>query len=169
MSMKRWLGIFIFVIPLFLTSCDQDQRTPEENAALEKQANEEKEIRAQIKLYIDAINQRDTDKIAEFWIPNAVYKNPITGELVQGREGIKRDFEKILNQLKDAKVEFKIERIRFPVDGKASEEGMSLLKIPGREPISSEYKMSHVKQDGKWLIMHVSQLDFGMLNNEPKK
>lgn len=171
--MKWHLGIYTLIAPLLftLTSCEQKKEnlSPEEKTESHQTIEDEEDVRTQAQLYIEAINNRDLEKIANFWSPEAVYRNPITGELVQGREGIRREINKMFDQLKDVKVEFRIDTIRFPVEGKASEEGITVLTIPGKEPIHSDYKMIHVKKDGKWLILHVSQLDFGTLNPKTKE
>lgn len=161
------IGVFSLLVPLFftLTSCEQSKEKPtaEEEAEIKQNMADEAEVLNQGQLYVDAINSRDIDKIVKFWSPEAVYRNPITGDLVQGKDGIKTELTKIFDRLKDAKVEFKVETVRFPVEGKATEEGISILTLPGKEPIHSDYKIIHIKKDGKWLILHVSQLDFGML------
>ncbi len=165
-------GLFLLIAPLAFTLASCQDKAESEKAEQERkeqmqQANDEQEIRKQIQRYIEAINQRKVDQIPEFWSPTSVYRNPVTGDLVQGRDGIKKEFQKVFDHFKDFKVQFNVETIRFPVDGKSSEEGTTVLTISGRDPIVSPYKMKHVKQDGKWLIMHVSQIDFGMVN-KPK-
>lgn len=164
--MRRSSKLFLLLAPLAITfaSCENNGSPSAEKGGQLQEISDEQEIRNQIERYIDAINRRNLDEIPQFWSPKSVYRNPITGNLVQGREGIKTEFKNLFDQYKDFKVQFKAETIRFPVDGKAAEEGVSVLSIPGREPLTSKYKMIHVKQDGKWLIMHVSQLDFGMVN-----
>jgi len=161
----KWL----FAVSFFLIFALAALPSCENKNGSSAQSSEEAEVRAQAQRYIDAINSGNVEAIAKFWSPEAVYKNPITGDLVQGREGIKAEFAKFYEQLKDAKVEFRIDSIRFPHEGKASEVGVAVLTLPGQEPIYSDYKMIHVKKNGKWMILHVSQLDFGMLQKKQQK
>lgn len=171
--MKWRIGTLSLLVPLLvtLTSCDQSKENEAQKGDVETQETnpDESEVRTQAQLYIEAINSGDIDRIIKFWSPEAVYQNPITGDLVQGKKEMREELAKIYEHLAGAKLEFRIDTIRFPVEGKASDEGIAILTFPGEEPIHSDYKMIHVKKDGKWLILHVSQLDFGMLDERPKK
>ena len=73
--------------------------------------------------------------------------------------------QKLFSKLKDGKVSLDVKTIRFPIAEKAVEEGTATLMLPGQDPIESDYKMIYVNEDGNWLILHVSELGFGLDEN----
>lgn len=157
--------LFLTISPLLLfTACEQS--STDQEATIDPNYEEKvKELRKRILSYTEAINQQDIDKLISHWSDKAVYKNPFTGELSNGREGIKKEYRKIFKKIKGGKVDIRVDTIRFPIENKAVEEGIGILTIPGRDPLESDYKMIYVKENGEWLILHVSELGFGYDKN----
>jgi uncharacterized protein (TIGR02246 family) len=168
MKWHNTLSLMVIIFTLGLFSCSQ-KKDEHQNEEIGHTQEDEIQVRESAQLYIDAINSRDLDQIVKLWSSQAIYRNPITGDLVQGRDGIRKELIKVFDRLQEGKLEFRIQSIRFPVEGKASEEGISVLSMPGSEPIHSDYKMIHVRENGKWFILHVSQLDFGMLDQNSQQ
>lgn len=168
--MNRQRALLFFLIPFLglLASCEREEtpKNEEVKEAVIQQQKMEAEILQQIKSFVDAVNRRDIETLADHWSDEAIYRNPITGDLVQGKEEIKKEYRAIFEKLKDAKVEMKIDSIQFPFEDKAVEEGIARLILPGKDPIESDYKMIYVKRNGKWLILNVSRLDLGVLGSD---
>jgi len=158
----RFLTILSILTALVLSSCDRGDDSSQESSITPEIQEKAEVIKGKIKEYVDAVNARDVDTVVEKWSDQAVYKNPFNGELVNGRKGIRSEFEKIFSNHDDAKVSVNVKTIRFPIDEKAVEEGTATISIPGREPMESDYKMIYINEDGNWLILHVSQLGFGL-------
>lgn len=160
--MKRYLSFCLSIIAVAgaLTSCSQENKEPAK--AAEQQADEKHAIE-RIKSYVQAFNDRDIDKLAEFWSDEAIYRNSLTGELAEGREGIKKEFTNIFANINDAKVDVRIDATRFPMEDKFVGEGVAWVVAPGDQPVESPYKVILIKKQGEWYILNVSQLDFSPL------
>lgn len=158
---------FILAISTLLltTACDSQKEEQNEAAISPEMQENVAIIRGKVKEYVDAVNSKDIDTILNQWSDQAVYKNPFTGELANGREGIRKEFRKILDEIKDGEVSIDVKTVRFPIEEKAVEEGTATLIMPGKEPQTSDYKMIYVKENGDWLILHVSELGFGFDEN----
>lgn len=150
---------------LLTTACDSQQDEQKETALTPEMQENVAIIRAKVKEYVDAVNSKDIDTILNQWSDQAVYKNPFTGELANGREGIRKEFRKILDKIKDGQVSIDVKTVRFPIEEKAVEEGTATLTMPGQEPQTSDYKMIYINENGDWLILHVSELGFGFDEN----
>ncbi len=165
MNRHKFLKLFLIPFLCIFASCERQEGSNGKEG--EAQSNgRETEVRQQAESYIDAINKRDIDALLDHWSEEAVYRNPLTGTLVQGREGIKKEFEIMFSQLDNTQVEMRIDSIRFPFEDKAVEEGYTWLLRDGETPVESDYKMTYVKKDGKWLILNVSKLDLGVLGQK---
>lgn len=151
---------------LLTTACDSQHEGNREQAITPEMQEKVEMIRGKVKEYVDAVNAKDIETILNQWSDQAVYKNPFTGELANGREGIRNEYRKILDQIKDGKVSIDVKTVRFPIDEKAVEEGTATLIIPGKDPQTSDYKMIYVKEGDDWLILHVSELGFGLEENQ---
>ncbi len=76
--------IIVLIIPVLLTA----QEVP-------IQADDETAIRSGVKAYVAAFNDRDTEAVAAFWSPDAVYINRITN-----RQGIRQFNEAYFKETK---------------------------------------------------------------------
>ncbi len=117
-------------------------------------------IRQKVAEYIVAVNSRNIDGVVKQWSDRAVYKDPMTGQLVNGKEGIRNEFKKLFEEYKGAQVSIDIKTIRFPVDEKAVEEGIITLTMPDQEAVKSNNKMIFINENGDWKILHANQLGF---------
>jgi uncharacterized protein (TIGR02246 family) len=120
---------------------------------------DEAAIRKSVESYTAAFNNMDAKALAAHWSPEAVYTNPITEEQVVGREAIEKQFAAIFAQLKGAKLESKVESIRFISPNVAVEHGTAQLVAAGEKPVETTYTAIHVKRDGKWLLDRVTEED----------
>lgn len=124
-------------------------------------AADKDDVQKRVDSYVDAINRNDPDAIAEHWLTDAKYTNPLTQESVQGREAIKNQFKEIFEQLDD-KTSVKIETtsIDFPSPDKAIERGKALLTVPGSPQQESRFQVNLVKQDNKWYISSIDEVEW---------
>lgn len=127
--------------------------------ALADQAVEEAAIRKAVESYTAAFNKQDAKALASHWSPEAVYTNPVSGEEVVGRDAIEKQFGEIFATLKGAKLESKVESIRFVSPNVAVENGTARVTVAEGKPDESTYSAVHVKRDGKWMIDRVTEED----------
>jgi len=116
-------------------------------------------VKKRIASYTAAFNARDAKALAEHWLPDAVYINPLSGVQVQGREAITKEFEAIVAQLGDAKLAVDVEAIRFISPSVAVENGVAKLLTKDGEVQQSQYTAIHVKRDGQWYLDRVTEED----------
>jgi uncharacterized protein (TIGR02246 family) len=121
------------------------------------QAEDEATIRKNVEAYVVAYNNRDTEKLASFWSPDAVYMNPETGEEVVGHEAIKEQFSNIFAGEDDGKLSVDVQSVEFISPTVATERGTAVVARPDTEPENTDYAAVHVKRDGKWLLDRVSE------------
>lgn len=145
--------ILISLLVFALFSCQSRDAT---------EVKEEAEVRRANQAYNTALNQKDVNALLDFWTTEAVYRNPVTGKLVQGKENIKQEYFILFDEMQNSKVEMSIESISFPFDDKAVVEGILHLQIPGEKPIDHDYTMIFVKRDGKWKILNVSEINLNL-------
>jgi len=121
------------------------------------QAAEKAAIEKAIGSYTAAFNAADAKALAAHWAPDAVYINPITGNQVEGREAITKEFEAILGEMKGTKLAVDVESIQFISPNVAVENGFAKLISGDQPPQESSYTAVHVRRDGKWLLDRVTE------------
>jgi uncharacterized protein (TIGR02246 family) len=81
------------------------------------------------------------------------------GTRVQGRQAIEQDYAAVFQSHPQAKLEIAIDTIRFLGPTLAIEEGVSTVTYePGGKSESGRYRVTYVKQDGKWLTGSAREL-----------
>src|SRR6185369_13961354 len=103
------------------------------------QADDEAAIRKSDNAYVEAYNKHDAKALAALWSPEAVYVDPETGDEAIGREEIEKDFTDTFANLKDAKLEVKVDSIKFLSPNVAIENGIARIVRPKEEPDESIY------------------------------
>ncbi len=131
----------------------------------EKQTQEssaEEEVRETTEAYVKALNQKNIQELLDFWAEEAVYRNPVTGNLVQGKANIKKEYFILFDEMKKSQLTMTVHSITFPFEDKAVEEGVLHLHIPGQNPIDHDYTMILVKREGKWKILNISEINIDL-------
>jgi uncharacterized protein (TIGR02246 family) len=149
--MKRivvWFIILCAGAPCWLLAQQSNPRDADEAA-----------IRESVASYTAAFNKHDAKALAATWSPEAVYTNPVSGEEVTGREQIERQFAGVFAGLKGAKLDTKIDSIRFVSPNVAIENGTATVTGADGKSSASTYTAVHVKRDGKWLLDRVTEQD----------
>lgn len=113
-------------------------------------------IRNTVAAYVEAYNKHDAKALADFWSPDAVYTNRLTGEEVIGRPAIVEQFTAIFKAQPDLKLEASPESIRLLSPNAAIEHGSIKLLAPKQEPEALNYTAVYVKRDGRWLLDRVT-------------
>lgn len=94
--------------------------------------------------------------MAEFWSPEAVYTNRVTGERVVGREAIASQFQTIFQSDGDLKLQVDVESIKFVSPNVAVENGLATFLSSAAEPESVDYSAVYIRSAGKWLLDRVT-------------
>lgn len=129
--------------------------TPKAQTAAEPSADETA-IRQSVIAYVDAFNRHDTKALADFWSPDAVYLNHMTGEEVVGRAAIADQFTDMFKEMPEVKLSANTKSVEFISPNVAVERGISQLLQPKAEAETIPYSAVYVKRDGKWLLDRVT-------------
>ncbi|HAY79288.1 MAG TPA: hypothetical protein DCY79_05715 [Planctomycetaceae bacterium] len=118
----RWAALVaILVLPMStLTADDPD-------AGRAQSVEPEATLRKLGEQYVAAFNQHDAQTIANFWSPNAVYINRLSGAQVTGREAIAAQFKALFASQPEAKLQVRVDSIQLVSPNVAVEKGVSTL------------------------------------------
>lgn len=141
-----------YVLLLWLGFCVQSSIAQETAVA----GNDEGAIRAVGDAYVAAYNNGDAKALADFWTPEAVYVNRISGDRVVGRDAIAKQFTELFAAEGQEKLEVAIDSIRFVSPNVAVEQGVAKFLSSEAEPGEAEYSAIYVRRDGKWLLDRVT-------------
>ena len=119
-------------------------------------AGNEDEVRAVGEAYVEAFKKGDAKALAEFWSPEAIYTNRLTGEQVLGREAIAKQFKEILGDAKKIELEVEIDSIDFVSPNVAVENGVATYSMDSSDPKSIPYSAVYIRHGGKWLLDRVT-------------
>lgn len=145
----RRLSLLLLILGVVGTSTTRGQE------ANDVEANEAA-IRKMAASYVEAFNKHDAKALAEFWSPDAVYLNRVTGDEVVGSAAIAEQFADLFEEQPGLKLEVSVESIQFISPNVAVERGTTRFLYPNAEPEEIEYMAVEVKRDGKWLLDRVS-------------
>lgn len=122
-------------------------------------SKEEEQINRVQFLYLDALRTQDSDKLASFYMPDAVYLDLTSKDTVDGRDDINAYFKKQFQQGEKFEIAPTTESVKFPATGKAVVRGVLDLTYKSgiKEPIAFTAEYSHV--DNKWLLSKWTQID----------
>jgi len=118
------------------------------------QASDEAAIRELGSKYVTAFNKHDAKAVAEFWSPDAVYTNRLTGQQVTGREAIADQFADVFGAGNDLKLDVAVNSIDFLSPNVAIEKGVATFAADQAERIP--YSAVYVRRDGNWLLDRVT-------------
>lgn len=118
--------------------------------------NDEPQVREIGAAYVEAFNRGDAAALADFWSPDAVYTNRLTGEQVVGRAAIAEQFKTLFAAQKGLKLTVNVESIRFLSPNVAVENGTAKFTVGKDDADEVQYGAVYVKSDGKWLLDRVN-------------
>lgn len=122
----------------------------------EEPAGVEDAIRAATAAYVEAFNRHDAKAVADFWSPDAVYTNRLTGETFVGRPAIAGQFAALYRAQPDVKLSATTESVQFLSPNVAVEHGSANLVIPKGEPERISYSAVHVRRNDRWMLDRVT-------------
>jgi uncharacterized protein (TIGR02246 family) len=121
-----------------------------------QQGTDEVVIRGLGDRYIVAFNKHDANVLAEYWSPEAVYTNRLTGEQVTGRAAIAEQFKELFGDANTLQLSISVDSIDFISPNVALEKGLATFVADKEEPEEIPYSAVYVKRDGKWLLDRVT-------------
>ncbi len=125
-------------------------------AADSDQAASEAAIRKMVAGYVAAFNKHDAQALANYWSPDAVYLDRVTGEEVSGRDNLAKRFTALFKNQADSKMTVNTQSIRFISPNVAVEQGTSTETTGKNAPEEIPYTAVYVKRDGQWLLDRVT-------------
>jgi uncharacterized protein (TIGR02246 family) len=114
---------------------------------------DEAAIRATADQFVKAFNAADAKAIGALWAADAEYIDE-SGESLQGRAAIEKEYAEAFKQHPGAMMTVKIESIRFLGPDIALEKGVARVKSPGGvADMAARYTVVHNKRDGRWIMV----------------
>lgn len=136
---------FLLTLSLLVPSAPATQPSHEQD---------EQAIRQSAARYAEAYSRGDVDALVRQYAKDAQYDEG-TGQVVTGRDEIRKKLEKDFAESPEAKMAIEIKSIRF-IRGRAIEIGEATIAPKKGEPQTVPYRAIHAKQpDGKWLMTSV--------------
>lgn len=109
-------------------------------------------IRASARAFVAAFNAGNAKAIGAMWAPDATYTDE-SGQTLQGREAIEKEYAAAFQQHLGAMMSVQIESIRFLSPDVAIEKGVARVKSPGGlADTTARYTVKHAWRDGKWIM-----------------
>jgi uncharacterized protein (TIGR02246 family) len=150
--------------------------TAPENAATDRKAAgarssldnaaDQQAIRATADAFVKAFNAADAKAVGVLWAADAEYTDE-SGQSLQGRGAIEKEYAAALKQHPGAMMTVKIESIRFLGPDTAVEKGVARVKSPGGlADTASRYTVVHVRRDGKWTMAFGRDAPYVATSNE---
>lgn len=110
----------------------------------------ENEIRGRSKAFAAAFNERNAERLAKLFAPNAELVDD-AGVTHSGRDAIQGIFHQFFEAFPEAQVELEIDTIRFASDGVAIEDGTrTVIAADGKSQATNRYMAVHIKQGDQW-------------------
>lgn len=141
------------------TSGAKAEKKFDNKAARNSAANhdaDEKSIREQAAEYARAFAVSDVPALSQMWADDAVFTDQF-GRVLTGRAAIADQIGSFFKAYGSQPMEVKIDSIEFPAENLAIERGVSHVGNTTNPVSFSTYTAVHVKRDGKWQMVNVSE------------
>jgi uncharacterized protein (TIGR02246 family) len=125
----------------------------------EKDSTNEAELKSAFEAYVEAFNKKDYKQLASMWEEDAMMKNPITEETVEGREEIEEYFKKKFEANNAESVKVVIDSIVFPEPDKARIKSHFQITDKGETTMAGKMATDYIKEDGKWYILRYAEFE----------
>jgi uncharacterized protein (TIGR02246 family) len=118
-------------------------------------------IRELLRSYIEAFNKHDAKAVAALWMPKGIYVDRSTGERVEGREALEKDFATTFKEKPSARLSGSLQSVRFirPEVVSAEGEAVETPKEVENRANKTAFSAIFVRQDGRWLIDSIQESD----------
>lgn len=141
------------LLSLLLIACSLLLACPARSANHDADAQQ---IRAQADDYAKAFACGDVPALLAMWDDNAVLTDQF-GRVASGRDAIRAQMSSFFSTYGKQPLELKIDSLEFPAENLAIEHGVSHVGTTVNPKSFCIYSAVHVKRDGKWLIVNVSE------------
>jgi uncharacterized protein (TIGR02246 family) len=122
-------------------------------------AADETAIRDGAAAFARAFNAADARAVAALWTPTGEYVDE-AGNTFSGRPAIEKEYAALFKEHPGATIRVTIDALRFAGPDLAIEEGTARVQEPPVGAVSmARYMAIHRKQDGKWLMASVRDLE----------
>ena len=145
------IGLIFIGQTIVRAETDNAEKTNFEQTAEDKASATIKEIGTK---YIAAFNKKDAKAVADFWSPEAVYTDEVTGEQFVGRKAIADLFTRLFESDNDSKLDIDVQSIDFLSPNIAIERGAALYSSDPHATIP--YSAIYIRRDGQWLLDRVT-------------
>lgn len=113
-------------------------------------------IRLQATEYAKAFGNGDMEALASMWASDATFTDQF-GSVASGRDQILSKMNSFFKANGKQPLELKIDLLEFPAENLAIEHGVSHVGATNNAQSFSTYTAVHVKRDGKWQMVNVSE------------
>ena len=115
-------------------------------------------VRQTLLNYVEVFNEKEANKIGEFWTENGTHTDRETGQRTEGRDAIQADITEVMKERSDIKLSATIDRLKFVTPDVASVEGETIVVLSDAEPIVSAFNAILVHQGDKWLLDSIEEM-----------
>lgn len=130
--------------------------SPAAASSLSAHEEDKKAIRQQASDYAKAFASADAVALAAMWAADAVYTDAF-GNVYRGRAAIKDSMSDFFKRYGKQSLDVVVESIDFPSDDTAIERGRTRLSVLQPLDDGARYTAFHVKKDGKWQMVDVTE------------
>ncbi len=92
-------------------------------AASSELGPEAQPIQQALQSYVGAFNKRDANAVAALWMPQGVYVDRSTGERIEGREALEKDFAATFKEKPTAQLTGTVQHVRLITPDVAAADG----------------------------------------------
>ncbi|HYV38446.1 MAG TPA: SgcJ/EcaC family oxidoreductase, partial [Gemmataceae bacterium] len=118
---------------------------------------DDKDVLQPLEKLVKAFNARDAKSLAAAWSEKGEYLSEDTGERLEGRAAIEKDYAETFSKAKEIRLEVDINKIRRIGADVASIEGIARVIRPKETISKSQFVALLVKENGVWLIDSVRE------------
>lgn len=107
-----------------------------------------------IKAFVTTFNGRDAKAVADLFTDRAELTD-LLGRVTSGQKAIQETFNVLFTEHPGVKIRFEVQSLRFLSDDLVVEDGTSIMTGSTGDADTEHrdrYTVTHIKQDGKWLI-----------------
>lgn len=132
------------------------------------QADDVRQIEAEVAAYVEAFNAKDAAALAQHWSESGAYVRPADGKRLIGRKAIQKEFEATFAEQPQAVLKVEVRTIRFVTADVALEEGTAeVTQLPDTLPSKTDYTAVHVKRDGEWHVDSIRETELPANDETP--
>lgn len=140
---KMVLGTFAFFTAFVLTSVADANETA---------------VRKMLSDYVNVFNQKEADKVGQFWTESGTHTDRETGKRTEGRDAIQKDIAGVMNEQSGIKLSATIDHFKFITPDVASVEGETTVVLSDAEPMVSAFSAIVVHVGDKWLLDSIEDM-----------